>query len=143
MAQYVVHKIGFYYTDECFMEEDSVKGTVMGITKSLEEALAIKKREDIQSMKRVAGWNAVDFMFDRPNYDEKVSKLEGYYQSEFGLPIENKYRFLLPEQLNDDQAATLLSIIDLSFHNVVEYADDEVIDSRQFKFDEEGEVGGF
>jgi hypothetical protein len=43
MAQYVVHKIGFFYTDENF-EVGVEKGPVMGITRSLDEALAIKKR---------------------------------------------------------------------------------------------------
>ena len=60
MAQYVVHKIGFFYTDESF-EVGQDKGTVMGITKTLAEAQAIKGREDLKSMKTVGGFNAIDF----------------------------------------------------------------------------------
>lgn len=145
MAQYVVHKIGFFYTDESFAVGEE-KGTVMGITKSLEEARAIKYKEDIQSMKTVAGFNAVDFFFENNNFKTIHQKIKEYYKSAFNITFnkDNEYHIELPKKINDEQAAQFLSLMELSFHNIVEYGDDEVIDPADYEFDdEEGEIGGF
>jgi hypothetical protein len=144
MAQYVVHKIGFWYTDECFAVGEE-RGTVMGITRSLEEAQAIKKREDIKSIKNVGGFESEDFLFDHPNRESINQKLEEYITSEFKTTEEGNYStYLLPKGITDEQAARFLSILELSFHNIVQYGDDEVIDATAFGFDQyEGEISGF
>jgi len=143
MAQYVVHKIGFFYTDESF-EVGEEKGTVMGITRSLEEAQAIKKREDIISMKNTAGINAEDFYFNHSNAETIYEKLEEYINSNFEPSPQASYGIYFPKKITDEQAARFLSILELSFHNIVEYSDDEVIDPTAFGFDQyEGEISGF
>ena len=143
MAQYVVHKIGFFYTDESF-EVGEEKGTVMGITRSLEEAKAIKKREDLKSMKNVGGFESEDFLFNHPNGESINQKLEEYISSEFKTAEEGSYStYLLPKEITDEQAEKLLSIMELSFHNIVAYDDDEVINPGEFKFKANDEVSGF
>lgn len=142
MAQYVVHKIGFWYTDDCY-EVGEEKGTVMGITRTLEEAQAIKKKEDIQSLKWVV--NPVNFYYDSDNFQEIDKRMVTYFQSEFNLTINhNAPYFELPKQITDEQAVQLLSIMELSFHNIVEYGDDEVIDVESFNLENhKGDLDGF
>lgn len=145
MAQYVVHKIGFFYTDESF-EVGQDKGTVMGITKTLAEAQAIKGREDLKSMKTVGGFNAIDFFFGHDDFNTIHKKIKEYYKTNLNVTFDkqNEYNIELPKTITDEQAATFLSIMELSFHNIVEYADDEVINAADYEFDEEeGEIGGF
>lgn len=145
MAQYVVHKIGFFYTDESF-EVGQDKGTVMGITKTLAEAQAIKSKEDIRSMKTVGGFNAIDFFFGHDNFKTIHKNIKEYYKTNLNVTFDkqNEYNIELPKTITDEQAATFLSIMELSFHNIVEYADDEVINAADYEFDEEeGEIGGF
>lgn len=145
MAQYVVHKIGFFYTDESF-EVGQDKGTVMGITKTLEEAQAIKSREDLISMKSVGGFNAIDFFFGHDNFTTIHKNIKEYYKTTYNRTFDknNDYNIDIPKKINDEEATAFLSIMELSFHNIVEYGDDEVINPADFEFDEEeGEIGGF
>lgn len=145
MAQYAVHKIGFFYTDESF-EVGQDKGTVMGITKTLAEAQAIKSREDLKSMKTVGGFNAIDFFFGHDDFKTIHKNIKEYYKTNLNITFDkqNEYNIELPKTITDEQAATFLSIMELSFHNIVEYADDEVINAADYEFDEEaGEIGGF
>ncbi|MCS3796966.1 hypothetical protein [Niastella sp. OAS944] len=145
MAQYVVHKIGFFYTDEALVVEKD-KGTVMGITKSLEEAQTIKSREDLKSMKNVGGFNAVDFFFDKDNFKTIHKNIKEYFKTTYNVTFEkqNEYRLELPQTITDEQAVALLSLMELTFHNIVEYADDEVINTADYEFnEEEDEICGF
>src|SRR3954466_13526130 len=107
MAQYVVHKIGFFYTDECY-EVGEEKGTVMGITRTLEEAQAIKKQEDIKSLKWVT--NPVNFYYDSDNFQEIDKRMVAYFQSAFNLTVNhNSPYYELPKQITDEQAIQLLA----------------------------------
>lgn len=138
MAQYVVHKIGFWYTDDGYEIGDE-KGNVMAITKSLEEAQSIKQREDIISLKGLYNDNPVVFYLERDNYQEIDKKMVAYYESEFDLTINhNALYYEFPKQISDEQALQFLSIMELTFHNIVEYGDDEVINPADYKFDEGG-----
>jgi hypothetical protein len=134
MAQYVVHKIGFFFNDDNF-EIGKENGNITAITRSLEEARAIKHKADIESMKTQAGYNAVIFFLENPNYKEIYRKLGEYYNSEFGMYISQTGITLLPPQINDEQAAQFLVIMELTFHTIVEYDDDEVIDPAAFELD--------
>ena len=145
MAQYVVHKLGFFYTDESF-EVGQDKGTVMAITKNLQEAQAIKSREDIKSMKSVGGFNAIDFFFSHDNFDTIHKNTQEYFKTTFNVTFDkhNQYSLEIPKSITDEQAVTLMSLLELTFHNIVEYADDEVINVGDYEFDrEEREIGGF
>lgn len=137
MAQYVVHKIGFFFNDDNF-EVGQERGNVMGITQSLEKAKAIKYKLDIESMKGLTDDNAVLFFLEHPHYEEIYKKLQAYYQTEYGIYISTVGPILLlPDKINDEQAAQFLSIMELTFHNIVEYADDEVIDPAAFVLNNE------
>lgn len=133
MAQYVVHKLGFWYTDDCY-EIDKRKGNVVTITQTLAEAQAIKKREDIISLKGLYSDNPVIFYSGHDNYQEIDKKMVSYYASEFNLTINTGspyYEF--PKNLSDEQALQLLSIMELTFHNIVEYSDDEEVNAADYE----------
>lgn len=133
MAQYVVHKLGFWYTDDCY-EVGVEKGNVMAITKTLEEAQAIKKSEDIKSLKGLYPDNPVIFYLEHDNSPEIDKKMVAYYASEFNQTINTGspyYEF--PKNISDEQALQFLSIMELTFHNIVEYSDDEVINAADYE----------
>lgn len=134
MAQYVVHKIGFYYNDDNY-EIGQEKGNITAITQSLEEAREIKRKADIESMKAQAGHNVIIFFMEYPNYEEIYKKLNDYCVSEFEMDLSESHWKLLPPKINDEQAAQILSIIEVTFHTIVEYSDDEVIDPAAFELD--------
>ena len=141
MAQYVVHKIGFFYTDEGYKMEHE-NGTIMAITKSLNEAKAVKSREDIKSLKGATGISPFEFIPNDDNFDNVYEKLEKYYNSTLGIPTNDKSHIEHTKQFNDEQITQILSIIGISFHTIVEYGDEEVINPDDFKF-EAGEIDGF
>jgi hypothetical protein len=141
MAQYVVHKLGFWYTDDCY-EVIKEKGNVMAVTKTLEEAQAIKKSEDIKSLKGLYNDNPVIFYLDRDNYQEIDKKMVAYYASEFNLTINTGSRYYeFPKQISDEQALQFLSIMELTFHNIVEYSDDEVINAADYELNADDYFG--
>jgi hypothetical protein len=143
MPKYAVHKLGFFWTDDSWGVGEQ-KGSIVGITSSLEEALGVKQREDIISLRNTAKLGVIDFLPD-DNYRETYNKMAVYYKTEFNQIIEYpSHDVYLPEQMTDEQAAGLLKILELSFHNIVEYGDEEVIDVDSFNFDKyEGDVQGF
>lgn len=142
MAKYVIHKKGFFYTDEAFEAVEGEKGSIVGMYSTLEEAKEEKRRADIQSVQNLAGMNAVDFFFYSDNYDAIFNALEALYKTEFGIAIEDKDYFEFPENIDDVQAEKLLEIIGVTFHDIVEYADDVAIDPDDFEFSYE-ELGEF
>lgn len=132
MPKYVVHKIGFQYNDNAF-EVGEARGNVMGVSSSLEEAKFLKTLEDIATIQRMAGHNIYNFFRENPNTKEILEKLALFYKK-FNLryPYEEG-RECVPPNINEEDAAELLSIIEVSFHNVVEYNDDEVIHPEAFE----------
>lgn len=144
MAQYAVHKIGFYYTDECLAVGEE-KGTILNITRSKEEAQEIKKKEDIVSMKKTSGYHFADFLFDHPNESAITKQVTEYLKSEFNIEYITEYPCSpIPDNLTNEQAARFLQILELQFHNIVEYEDDEIIDPSIFEFDpEKTDYSGF
>jgi len=136
MAQYIVHKTGFFFNDEYFKIEQE-RGNLVRITKSLEQAKAIKYQADIESMKGLARDNAVLFYMENPNYEAITQKLTAYLNTEFGTFINRIPPIMLPHKINDEQAAQFLSIMELTFHTIVEYGDDEVIDAAAFNLNNE------
>lgn len=132
MPQYVIHKIGFLYNDNAF-EVGETRGNVMGISSSLEEAKLLKKLEDIDTIQRMAGKTINNFIRQNPRYEEVIQKLTSFYKVNFNLKYDEG-RECVPPNISEEQAAELLSIIEISFHNVVEYGDDEVIHPEAFEF---------
>lgn len=137
MPKFVIHKKGFFYTDEAFESPEDTHGSIVGTYATLESATAAKKEVDIVSLQKMKGWNAVDFFFYNKNYDEVYGKMEAYYKSEFGLTIDDKYYFEFPKEITKEQASMFLSILDQSFHDIVEYPDDIVLDPNSFNLQEQ------
>ena len=120
MAKFVIHKKGFLYNDECFEDVGAI-GTTVNVFDTLEEAKVEKLNQDTISMQNLKGWNAVDFIFDNM---EKFQKIESYYKTEFGLTIADEHYFNFPSEINSQQAKEFLDIIGVSFHDIVEYTDE-------------------
>lgn len=136
MAKFVVHKKGFFYTDDSFDLIEDSKGSIVGTFDNLDDAKEEKGIQDIKSMQSIAGNNATDFM-DDTDYNSMYRKIEEYYKSEFGLTISNKSYFHFPTEINPVQAKALLDILNVSFHDIAEYADDDVLNPQDFILDEE------
>lgn len=141
MAKFVVHKRGFFYTDESFEPVDA-KGSIAGIFSSLEEAKIEKRKQDIISIQRLGGENAVDFFFHNEDFDEILERLKQFYKSEYNIDIQDDYFFELPESISSDNAERFLDILNLTFHDVVEYNDDAHLDPNDFNL-EEMDLGEF
>jgi hypothetical protein len=129
MAKFVIHKKGFFYTDDSW-EDVNANGTVISVFDTLEEAKAEKINQDIISMQNLKGWYARDFFFydkkfDTKSYDEKFEQIENYYKTEFGLTIADKDSFDFPNGINYEQAKVFLNILGFSFHDIVEYTDED------------------
>lgn len=142
MAKFVIHKRGFFYTDESFAVVEEAKGSISGIFNSLEEAKIAKEELEISSIQQLSGWNVVDFIFDHPNYNEVYKRLEEYYKSEFSLTVVDRYRFDFPKDINRDQALFFKETMGLSFHDIVEYGDDEELNPKDFNLQDD-ELGEF
>ena len=135
MAKFVIHKKGFFYTDEAFKLAERAKGSIIGTFNNLDAAKLEKEQQDITSMQNLRGMNAVDFFFYNKSYDEIYQKLEDYYKSEFDLLISNKYYFDLPKEINKDQAKFFLKIFEISFHDIVKYSDDDELNPDDFNLE--------
>lgn len=141
MSKFVIHKKGFFYTDEAFEAAEGIKGSIMGTCATLEEAQTAKVAADIESMQGLATYNAVDFFFYKDNYHETQQQLAHFYSSEFGLTIEDKDYFNFPDKISNEQAKTFLEVLAISFHDIVEYPDDAELNPDDFHLDEE--LAGF
>lgn len=142
MSKFVIHKKGFFYTDEAFEAVEEAKGTMLGTYASLEEAQTAKAAADINSMCGLATYNAVDFFFYKENYEEIQQHLAQFYNTEFGLSIEDKHYFNFPDRISQEQAKKFLEILGLSFHDIVEYPEEQELNPDDFNLDFE-ELGEF
>lgn len=127
MPKYVIHKIGFFFTDESQMElpYDVVKGSVVQIFNNLEEAKEEKIKQDILSIQNLKGSDVKQFFLDYPNYNEILQNFIIYYKSEFDLEIRDNDHFCFPDNISEDQSAKFLEIMNITFHNIIEYSDDD------------------
>ncbi|SFD88167.1 hypothetical protein SAMN05518672_103669 [Chitinophaga sp. CF118] len=143
MPQYAVHKIGFFYTDDSF-EKVNEKGSIVLLTDSLAKARQAKEDADVESLMNIREINLNEFFLDHPKQHEVYKSLEIFYKEEFQLDIERRYSIFLPPEISSAQAVELLSLMDLSFHNIIEYADGEEVNMEEFDLDKyEGEISQF
>lgn len=142
MSKFVIHKRGFFYTDEAFSLAEGAKGSIVGTFDNLDSAKLEKEKQDIISMQNLKGMNAVDFFFYSNKYDQVYQKLEEYYKSEFDLTISDKYYFELPNQISVEQAKFFLNTFEISFHDIVEYSDNDELNPDDFNLREQ-ELGEF
>ncbi|CAI2765987.1 hypothetical protein [Flavobacterium collinsii] len=142
MAKFVIHKRGFFYTDEAFELAEGELGSIVGTFNNLDEAKIEKLKQDIISIEYFGGMNVVDFFFYNDNYDEIYEKFEVFFRSEFNLEIEDKYCFDFPDAISFEQAEKIYEILNITFHDIVEYDDDVVLNPDDFNL-EESELGEF
>ncbi|MDF2192875.1 hypothetical protein [Paraflavitalea sp. CAU 1676] len=135
MPKFVIHKKGFFYTDEAFEAHPEAKGSIVNTFGSLDTATAAKAAYDVASMQNLKGTNAIDFLFSHKNYDGAFQQLEAFYKKDFGITLTDKYYFNFPPHISRDQAKVFLSILEISFHDIVEYPDDAVLNPDDFKLD--------
>ncbi|MBN9299966.1 MAG: hypothetical protein J0I41_23390 [Filimonas sp.] len=143
MSKFVVHKKGFFYTDEAFEAADSVKGSITGIFTRLDEAQQEKTKQDILSIQNLAGSNVIDFFFYNENYHSIVNQLKAYYKSEFSMAIEDDEYFEFPATISEAQAAHFLTILQTSFHDIIEYPDETILNPEDYNKLEEQDLGEF
>ncbi|MGB8195022.1 MAG: hypothetical protein WCF67_24005 [Chitinophagaceae bacterium] len=137
MAKFVIHKKGFFYTDEAFEAAENTHGSIVASFENLEDAQKAKHTADILSMQKLKGMNAVDFFFNSNNYEQVYQQFENFYKSEFDLSISDKYYFNLPKEISTGQAQRFLEILNVSFHNIVQYDDDKQLDPASFDLQEQ------
>lgn len=127
MAKYVIHKISFFFTDESLIKlpEEEVKGSVVKIFNDLEEAKKEKQEMDLRSMQNLAGNSLSDFLDIDEDNSEILEKLKLFYKSEFNLDIDTKDYIEFPNAISTQQAKQFLDILHITFHNIMEYDDDE------------------
>lgn len=142
MAKFVIHKKGFFYTDEAFEPAEEARGSIVASFDTLEKATAAKLAEDISSIQGLKGMNVVDFFFYSKTYDAIYKQLEALYKQEYGESIKDKYYFNFPKNISSEQAKRFLDILGVSFHDIVEYPDNEVLNPEDFNL-EERELGEF
>lgn len=142
MAKFVIHKRGFFYTDEAFELAEGEKGSIVGTYNNLEEAKIEKAKQDLLSIQNFGGMNVVDFFFYNDNYDEVYQQFEDFFSSEFNIKIEDKYYFDFPDVISAEQAKKIHEILKITFHDIVEYEDDVILNPDDFNL-EGSDLGEF
>lgn len=137
MAKYVIHKKGFFYDDQGLTSPEGAKGSVLSIFENLETAKIEKTQQDIISIKRLQGANIVDLFFYSKTYDQVYQKLEEYYKSELGIILTDKYYFEIPMEITDEQAIFFLKTLEISFHDIVEYSENDDLIKKDDNFEEQ------
>ncbi|MEY4902924.1 MAG: hypothetical protein RLZZ292_739 [Bacteroidota bacterium] len=132
MAKFVIHKKGFFYTDESLAPANGKHGSIVGTFDTLEEAKIKKEEMEISSIQKLRRMNVVDFLFGSPKYDDIYEKLEIYFKSEFDTILTDKYFFEFPNEITPKQAVFFKETMELSFHDIVEYAEDKELNSEDF-----------
>jgi hypothetical protein len=122
MAKFVIHKKGFFYTDDSW-EDVNAKGTVVSIFDTLEEAKAEKINQDILSTQKLAGYRCEEFYLSSNRFDEIDKKVQAFIEAEYNLKMDRD--FLLPGNLSFSKAEELMNIMEFSFHDIVEYTDED------------------
>ena len=144
MPKFVVHKKAFYYTDEAFTEDSTQKGSLIGVFSSLEEARKNKHKVDISSMQKNAGEQFLDFFFYHKNHQQAFQQLQRFYLQNWAIELQEfDLEDLLIPTTNFQQAEELLNILQLSFHDIVEYPDDVNIEPKDFKLEGDDHVCEF
>ncbi|HEX2629880.1 MAG TPA: hypothetical protein VHM26_12730, partial [Chitinophagaceae bacterium] len=137
MSKFVIHKKGFFYTDDSWDCVDEVKGSIAGTFSTLEEARKMKEELDIISLQKMNGFNVADFIMHTKNYKSLLEQLETYFRQEWNKKLQDGHYLEIPVGITAAQASEVKRIIGVSFHDIVEYPDDTVINPADFIVDDE------
>jgi hypothetical protein len=133
MSKFVIHKKGFFYTDDSWDRVDEVKGSITGTFNTLEEARKAKEDLDITSLQKMAGLNATEFIVDSENYKSLLEQLSVYFRQQWNMELSDGYYLEIPPGMTAAQASEVKRILGTSFHDIVEYPEDTVINPSDFK----------
>jgi hypothetical protein len=122
MAKFAIHKKGFFYTDDAW-EDVGANGTVVSVFDTLEDAKAEKLNQDIISTQKLSGFRCSVFYLYSDHFDEIDTKVQTFLEAEFDLKMGRDSSF--PDNISPSQAQGLMSIMEVSFHDIVEYTDEE------------------
>ncbi|GAA3761159.1 hypothetical protein [Flavobacterium ginsengiterrae] len=127
MAKYVIHKVSFFFTDDSLivLPQEEVTGSVLSTFNTIEEAKTEKAKQDIISVQKLSGSDVKQFYIDSDNDKQIYADLKEYYLSEFNIEIEENEYFNFPENISEQQAEKFMEILNLTFHYIMEYEDDE------------------
>lgn len=135
MQRFVLHKKGFYYTDEYYASAESLKGTIIGIFDSLEDAKIEKERQEINSLRKLSG-SVGDFLSFDNDYENIFNSLKDFFKTEFNMVIEDAYEAYLPKEVNEKQLKQILEITGISFHDIIQYDEIGSLNPADFELDE-------
>jgi len=136
MAKFVIHKRGFFYNDEAYNVVEGVNGSIVEAFSNLEDAKREKENQDIISMQNLKEMGVEDFFFYNNNYDRVYNQFKDYYNLEFCLNIEEMDYFCFPKEITKEQAIKFLEILNITFHDIVEYNDNEELNFDDFNIKE-------
>jgi hypothetical protein len=130
MTEYVIHKVAFFWNDDCFSEHCT--GSFVAGFDSLEEAEKNKEILDIQTIQDFGPESVIDFIMGDPNQKEILDSLSEY----FNISREEIADFNLAG-LTKEEAIFVKEKMDLSFHNIVEYTDNQEVRDFYAEIDED------
>lgn len=134
MSTFVVHKKGFFYDDDSFIEAAGEKGSLVATFKTLEQAKAEKDEQDIISIQKFKEMFVGDLINPSSDFEIVFANLQEYYQTELGITISTYDEMYFPKEIKKEQAIAFLNILGISFHDIVAYADDETMNPADFAF---------
>ncbi len=120
MTEYVIHKAAFFWNDDCFSEHCT--GSFVAGYDSLEEAKKNKEILDIEVIQNLGSESVIHFVMGDPDIKEILQSLSEY----FNVDVTEIADFNLAG-LTEEEAVFVKEKMKLSFHNIVEYTDDEEI----------------
>lgn len=136
---YIVQKKGFSYDDNYFTEVDNPSGFVFGRYDHLNDAVQGLKQADRKSFKRILPFNLLEFInFGTIDRLKDYHELKAFYKANFNPKIRFDPEVIeIPREATDNQIDKILELSQLSFHNIVQYDDDQVpLSNQQSDLDE-------
>ncbi|HMS69314.1 MAG TPA: hypothetical protein PKD18_14305 [Saprospiraceae bacterium] len=125
---FIVQKKGFSYDDNSFTEEDNPTGSIVGQFLDFEDAVQSKKEADRLAFENIFVLNLlelVDLVSDERIKDFEA--LKSFYHENFGDDLIFDYDNIeIPQIATEEQIDKILELSQLSFHNIVEYEDDQI-----------------
>lgn len=127
MAKYIIHKVSFFFTDDSLiiLPEEEVRGSVVATFNNLDKAKTEKEKQDIISMKKLSGFDVKQFYYEEDNQQKVFEELKKFYLSDFNLEIAEDEHFNFPDTISEEQAKKFMEILNVKFHYIMEYEDDE------------------
>lgn len=135
MPKYAIHKLGFHFNDEAEIaveSGDTFRGSLVHVYNSLEEAQKAKKASNFSTLKSIPEKDLIGYFFYRKNQDEILDEVDTFYREVLGFAKTERHSIPILEEITQEQASTLLNLLDLSFHEIIEYDDTENLDKKSF-----------